>query len=168
MKKMEVDGLNEVAISLAAIKAVDVGDELVVMDDTGQVAWFTVETREAKRGRGVGGTTLGLKDLSTGDVTFQTFTNALPAGVVRVRRVSAGVNLRTLRKAPAPTVKAKDLVTQPVGEFENILDVPDLDGDSADDVIAPELLAPVPMVDAEMDAAEPLVASETEVAKEAV
>jgi hypothetical protein len=118
--------LNEVAISLAAFKQAGVGDEIVLLTEDGQVGWFVVDVSDPKRGC-KGGTTITLRDLASGDVHTHTIRATLPAGVVRVRRVSAGVNARTMRKSLVAAPKAKDLVVQPSGEFENILDVPLLD-----------------------------------------
>lgn len=126
MNKMNETGLNEVAISLAAFKQCSEGDELVVLTEDGQVGWFVVEKTVAQRGRN-GGTTVSLRDMVTNDPTTISLKNELPAGVARVRRVSAGVNARTMRKATAVVPAPKTAVTQPVGEFENILDVPDLE-----------------------------------------
>ena len=129
MNKMNEGNLNEVAISLAALKQSDVGDEVVLMTADNQVGWFSVQGVVATRGC-KGGTTLTLRDLASGDVSTVFVSNSLPEGVARVRRVSAGVNARTTRKlaaAQAAAAAAKPAVVQPAGEFENILDVPMVD-----------------------------------------
>lgn len=125
MNKMNEGCLNEAAISLAALKQSRKGDEVVVMTTDNEVGWFSVEQFAAVRGC-KGGTTLVLKDLSNGDLTTVVLRGQLPEGIVRVRRVSAGVNDRTLRQIKSvPVVDTKpQLVVQPEGEFENILDVP--------------------------------------------
>lgn len=123
MNKMNAEGLNEVAISLAALKQSAEGDEVVVLTADNQVGWFRVERVVTQRGC-KGGTTLTLVDLTSGDSTTIALRTELPEGVTRVRRVSAGVNARTTRKLAAIAPAPKPVVIQPEGEFENILDVP--------------------------------------------
>ena len=133
MNKVNELGLDETAISLAAFKASKVGDQLVVMTTDGSVAWFEIVERVAQRGRGFG-TTYTFRDLATGAEVTETISGKLPEDVKCVRRVSAGVNLRTLKKVPEkPVAVAK--VEQPEGEFENILDVPEEPEDSGAPVL---------------------------------
>ena len=133
MNKQNDGFLNEVAISLAALKQLDVGSEIVVLTNDNQVGWFSVDKIVTQRGC-KGGTQLTLKEISSGNIAKLFVNNSLPEGVVRVRRVSAGVNSRTLRNVmKAPIVQpieekekavVKGPIVQPIEEFENILDVP--------------------------------------------
>ncbi len=123
MSKMNDGGLNEVAISLAALKQSAIGDEVVVLGDDGQVSWLAVDSLVAVRGC-KGGTTIALRNIVTGDVATHTLRSDLPTGMARIRRVSAGVNARTMRKMAVAPAAPKAPVVQPLGEFENILDVP--------------------------------------------
>ena len=150
MNKIDVTGLNEVAISLAALKQSSVGDEVVIQTTDGQVGWFAVDSSTAVRGC-KGGTTMVLRDLTSGDLSTHLLRSELPEGVARIRRVSAGVNARTTRRmaqvavtAPAPAI------AQPAGEFENILDVPDQDEapaalETVAEAVDAELAAPAPL-----------------------
>jgi len=124
MNKINGTGLNEVAISLAALKQSSVGDEVVVQTTDGQVGWFAVDGSTAVRGC-KGGTTMVLRDLVSGDLSTHLLRSELPEGVARIRRVSAGVNVRTTRLITPAVATPAPVIAQPVGEFENILDVPD-------------------------------------------
>lgn len=126
MNKITEDAkLNEVKISLDSLKAAKVGDEVVVMTTDGHVAWFEVIQRKGVQGRYSSGTTIGLRDLATGGEFFATYGTTLPEDIAKIRRVSAGVNKRTLDKLAKTPVVVKTKPIQPEGEFENILDVPE-------------------------------------------
>lgn len=121
MNKVNAEPLSEVVISMNALKQCDEGDEIVLLTADNQAGWFRVERVETRRGC-KGGTTLTLSDLASGDATTIVLSRELPEGVVRVRRVSAGVNSRTTRKFTTPQ-EPKVAIVQPEGEFANILDV---------------------------------------------
>lgn len=120
--------LLENEISLAQLRRAKVSDEIVVMTTEGETAWFQVIARKGTRGQE--GVTMTLRDLSNGHEHTETYGKTLPAGIARVRRVSAGFNQRTLDKLPGASTEVSEpapvaeKVEQPEGEFENILDVP--------------------------------------------
>jgi hypothetical protein len=109
MNKITEDAkLNEVKISLDSLKAAKVGDEVVVMTTDGHVAWFEVIQRKGVQGRYSSGTTIGLRDLATGMEFFSTYGTTLPEDIAKIRRVSAGVNKRTLDKLAKAPSRARD------------------------------------------------------------
>lgn len=145
MSKANEFGLNEVAISLAALKQSRVGDELVLLGTNGQVSWCELVSLTAQRGC-KGGTTVTLRDVTLAEEVTLTVRSDLPEGIARIRRIGPGINVRTLRKAQGSVVAQPVYpVQQPEGEFENILDVPEeplcLVGDEAPAAAQSEELA---------------------------
>lgn len=109
MNKVAGSELNNTAISLEVLKSVDVSDMVIFLDEFGNLSLFKVDSRVATRGA-KGGTALKLSDMVGDAVLSLPTTNALPDGVVMVRKVLAGVNVRTLRKL-APKVDTAVAVT---------------------------------------------------------
>ncbi len=108
-------GSDNVNISLDALKRAEPGDMVVVIDDNGSTGVFSVELRQGTRGA-AGGTRSILRNVVTGEGLDITVSTALPAGVAVIRRVTKGVNARTLRKAASEAVSA---VAAPVAEEQN-------------------------------------------------
>ncbi len=113
---------SELEISMASLKKSQMGDQIVVVTTENTVEWLEVVINKGQPGCN-GGTTFILKNVLDDTTTTYFVKNDLPARFKKVRRVSAGVNSRTLNKAISEP-KAKVELVQPEGEFENILDVP--------------------------------------------
>jgi len=125
MNKIIDSRLNETKISLDSLKSAKIGDEVVVMTTDGHVTWYEVIYRKGIPGRYSNGTEIGLRDIATGLEYFGTYRTTLPENVAKIRKVSAGVNKRTLDKVNITVAAAKAKPVQPEGEFQNILDVPE-------------------------------------------
>lgn len=109
MAKLNAEfGLDSNAISIDALKSAEQGDMVIFVGESGAINLFTVESKVTTRGR-KGGTALSLSDFVNDGILDLPTTNALPEGVVMVRKVLKGVNVRTIRRAvPA------DLTTQAI------------------------------------------------------
>ena len=139
--------LNNTAISIEALKSSDVGDMVLFMDDSGNLSLFKVEHKVTTRGRN-GGTALTLSDM-VGDVKLELpTTNTLPDGVFMVRKVLAGVNVRTLRKL-APKAAESVVVADAPADVAPAAPVEDaiLGQPASTDIVLPQLDMSAPAAD---------------------
>lgn len=118
-----VDGkLDNEAVSLLSLKDAKSGDWLLFLDDSGKCTMFTVLERTGQRGRN-GGTTMVLQDYVNEDCLVKLgTTNSLPDGVIMVRKISKGVNERTLKTVIPDSVSSVSAIQVPVQTFESVVD----------------------------------------------
>lgn len=113
-------GIDSNAVSIDALKSADVGDMVLFLDEVGTLTLFTVTSKATQRGR-KGGTSLALQDVVNDTMMALQNTNTLPEGVLMVRKVLKGVNIRTMRKvvpeaAPIVSLDALNAPTESVSE----------------------------------------------------
>ena len=97
------------SVDVKALKAVQEGDLLCILNSEKDAFIFEVMGRDTKHGR-YGHTTLSLKNLGDEDIVEINVTDTLPGNWEFVRRVSAGANSRTLEKEKTPALTVPSII----------------------------------------------------------